>query len=398
VIKLLENGLKVAFIDQNKKHAVLDLSFGFGSAFEKKKHAGIAHFIEHLIFTGTKNLNRLQISKELEKFGAKVNAYTSRETTNFYIEVPAKYFEKPLKILSDCFLQPKFNEKEINVERKIILNELRESFDNPQKFLAIKFYENMFKNSFGRPIIGYSETIKKIKKRDFQHYFKNFYCANNSVCVVLGNVNKKNILEKLERIKHGRQKIELEQLNNTFNATTIEIERKVEQTHLLLGFMAPNALNKDFFSMQLINAILGSGLSSRLKKEIREKRGLAYQIESIYDYGKNYGLFMVYAACKPKNKKEVIQRIKKEFNDLIAKNVLKQELMSAKIKLESDLILDNSTPLDKAEWIIESLRFHFGSENDFLNKIKKISSKEIKSTAKNFFNQEPLIVSLEPKS
>lgn len=399
-MKTIELGNNLVLLHDNTtaKHALIDISFNFGSAFESPKDNGIAHYIEHLVFTGTKDMPRFSVTNKLESYGALVNAYTSKDRTNYFFESPSKYFFNSVDVLMACLDRPFFDPKEIETERLIVLNEIREALDNPQRALFLDFYAGAFSNSLKMPVAGTEESVKRIKRPSFLSYFKKFYSPNNATGVVLGKLNKNALIDSFSVFKE-RKKPNIKLKENKFVPGNHEQHRpNLKQCHLILGFPAMTAKDKDVFSFILSNGVLSTGLGSRLKKEVREKRGLAYQIDTFFDYSNNYGLFGVYVACAPKNKEKVEELILKEFDKLSDKEVSKAELDVAKRKAEAEMIMASSTPLNKAELLINCHRFGWEGPEGFMDKINAVQGKDIKAVAKKYLSLEPLIVKMIPET
>ncbi|MFC1698144.1 M16 family metallopeptidase, partial [Nanoarchaeota archaeon] len=197
--KKLKNGLTVIHKKTNDKSVAVEVMFKVGSNYEPDKWAGISHFIEHMMFEGTKNRNAHNIVKEIEQYGGEINAATSHDRTLYYIKIQKKHFEKALEILSDMLLNSLFDHKIIEKERGVILSEINMITDDPKQYQWLLLFSNLFKkNNTKRPIIGFKKTVEKLKRKDFLYYINQYYAPNNCVVSVVGDV--KNVFKKVVNI------------------------------------------------------------------------------------------------------------------------------------------------------------------------------------------------------
>jgi len=317
--KVLKKGLTVLFEKRNIPVVSISCSVKFGSEFEPLALKGISHFIEHLLFKGTKNRDVKQISEEVEKKGGILNAFTSEEITSFWCKLSSNHLKTGLDLCSDLVLNPLFDEKQLEHERKVILEEIKMYYDNPQTHVFEKIKSLMYKSPFGLPILGTTETMNKISRIQVVDLFKKIYSTNNLILCAVGKADFKEICEigetyfpKTENMVQGRPIFRE-------HGQLIEKRKGVDQANLILGYHAPSMLDKKRYAAELFDVILGRGMSSRLFQEIREKRGLAYSVRGMLEQDKNYGHELIYVGTtkdKVEKCKEIILKEIKKMKEL----------------------------------------------------------------------------------
>ncbi len=328
--KKLENGLTVLFEKRNLPVVSVSTACKFGSEFESLHLKGVAHFIEHLVFKGTKNKTVNEISEEVEKKGGIINAFTGEEFTCFWNKLPSKYLSTAINITSDLALNPLFDKEALERERAVILEEIKMYNDNPQFYVLNKIKELLYEKPFGLFGAGTAETMKAISRNDVLNVFKNSYSTNNMVLTVVGDADFDEICELARIFPKIEKKVE-ERKPIMKNSELIKKRKDVEQANLVLGYHAPNLIDKRRYAAEIMDAILGRGMSSRLFQEIREKRGLAYAVKGMLEQDKNYGYEMIYIGTVKKKVKEVKELILKEIKKIY--KLEKRDLNEAKEQL-----------------------------------------------------------------
>jgi len=318
--QVLPNGLTVIFEKRDLPAVTTIASARFGSGYENEKAKGIAHFIEHSVFKRTKTRTQQEIAREIEKKGGEWNAFTAEEETGFWIKIGAEHFETSLSILSDVMLNPTFAKKDLEMERKVILEEIKMYHDNPPLFTWIKLKELLFASPFGLSPLGNPKVIGKMSKATIQKYHNIHYSPSNMVVSVVGKVDVDKIWNLSKHYFAKRQvqrQIErkgLKILPGPFG-NFIEGRKNIDQANLAFGFHVPSMSSQERYAAEVMNTILGVGFSSRLLQEIREKRGLAYAVGSRLDQGKDYGYCIIKAGTEKKKvetvKKIILEEIKK---------------------------------------------------------------------------------------
>jgi len=394
---MLNNGLTI-LIDQRKTDTItVQATIKTGSNNEVKGIHGVSHFIEHMLFEGTKKRKEAKIiSNEIESLGGELNAYTSNERTCFYVKVPKKHFLKALDIISDVLKNPLFNEKTIEKERKVILKEINMVNDEPRFYQWILFQKNLFqKNPAKYPIYGFRDDVKKISRKNILKYYNKYYVPANTVISVCGDIkNIKKIKDYFIGFDNKKEIKIKEIIEPELKKDIITKEkRKILNSYLVLGYKTVSRLNKDSYVLDIVKAILGRGQSGRIIEEIRGKRGLAYEVGVHHEANFDYGFFSVYLNTDKKNIKEVKKIILDEFKKLKNNDLTIKELKQAKGYLEGQYILENEDTHDRADslgfW--ESIKDANLAET-YLKEIRKVSLKDISKVAKKYFGNYCLAI------
>ncbi len=381
----LDNGLKF-FIEKTPGPTVsIQFCSKFGSAFESSKDSGAAHFLEHLVFTGTKKYTRQKVMLKIDEVGGEINAYTGKENTRFYTKIQPEHLERGIDVLTEITQNSIFPIKEMETERNIVLNEIRDSFDKPTSFIFDQFLNTLFKNTeFERPILGNNKTISNMKRKTVIDYYKKYYNPKNMILGISGNIEIEKTTKLIQNsfLNKGKKTPKPKFKKTKTEKREVFFERDIQQTHLCFGFQAPKTTEKEYYAFEVINAILSGGLSSKLKHEIREKRGLAYQIFSEYVTGLHHSYFVVYAATEPKKVKKLNEILLKELDLLKTKKVSPTVLKKAKQYFEGQEKINTEDSLNRAEDLIDQEIYKLPNKTKVLENIKKITAEDILKTAK----------------
>lgn len=376
-----------------------------GSRYEIAKLNGSSHFIEHLMFKGTKKrLNTLILSQELDNVGAEYNAYTSKDHTGFYIKLDAKHLHLAIDMLSDMLFNSKFESAEINRERGTIIEEINMYEDNPLIFASAFLEQVLFSkdNSLGRLVIGPKENIKNITRQELLNYRDSFYQPANIVIGVSGNFNSIQLNKLVKKYfsrnyqlsitrhpKLGeRRVINYQHYTHSQSQPRIEIKYKsTEQTQLCLGWPAYHYLHPDIEALTVLNVILGANMSSRLFINIRERRGLCYFIKSDFNPYEDTGSFIIQAGLAAPRLEESITLILKEIKKIKQEKVLASELQKAKDYLRGRAILNLEDSSSVADWYAsqELLTNKIETPVEKLRQIDQVSSNDVKRVAADIF-------------
>lgn len=398
----LKSGAKLLY-DSSKYSTVTLANIPFGSALEEEKYAGVAHFIEHLLFTKTKKYNRNEISFNIEQTGSITNAYTKKEATAYYVKGLPNFFEKNLDILFDCLFNSVFDEKEIETERKIILSEITEIKDNPARFVFQNFLSDLYhKHPLGFETAGTEKSVSSIKKKDILRYFKEHYSSNNFCFSINTSIPARKILKDVEirlpDARTGERRARMKKFNlSGWKPRESIIFKDLEQTHVCLGFPFSSKDNNQLAVFNLLSAMLGEGLSSVLFQELREKRGLCYDVHSFVDGDTNHAFFCVYLATNPKNYLKAINLIGREFNNLKEGRITDKQLNRAKAYFKGKQLIAREDPLVMAEQNIFADTFGFEQFEDFLNLAVMKTKKDIQKVCKEAVPDEFTKTILCPK-
>ena len=351
-IHTLQNGLRVilAPMPENKTATVIVMS-GTGSRYENQHENGLAHFLEHMFFKGTKRRPSAKaISEELDAVGSVYNAFTAKERTAYYAKVSSRYLDTALDVISDIFINSKLPEKEITKERGAIIQEIDMYEDMPMRTVDNVFDELIFgkEHPLGRTVLGPKENIRSFTRKEFAAYLKRNYTPGNTVVCVAGAFSEAKVLAKIKkdfgRLKRAAAPTYIPYVPTQESPRIAIKEKKTDQTHFIIGVPAYPYLHKDEFAMAVLSTILGGGMSSRLFLEVREKRGLAYSIHAWVERYPDTGYFAVQAGVEHGKLEKTVETILAEFEKVKRQKVSSVELEKAKsyIKGTSTLALETS--------------------------------------------------------
>lgn len=340
---LLPNGVRIITEEiEHVRSASVGMWVGAGSRDEREGFEGISHFIEHMFFKGTEHRTARALAESLEAVGGQLNAFTTKEYTCYYAKILDEDLDLAIDVLSDMFFCSLFDEKEIEKEKNVVIEEIKMYEDSPDELIHDVFSEQVWNDHpLGKPILGTEESIRALSRDKIMQFLTEHYAPDNLVISVAGKIKHEDIVAKLSsqfgEFKRGGRRI----LEETPSGRTIEYyqTKETEQMHIILGVPGLGQDDDDIYAMHIFNNILGGGLSSRLFQEIREQRGLAY---SVYSYHSTYvdtGLFAIYAGTSPKNTQEVIACILEEIMEMKQKGISSEELQRTKAQIKGSLYL-----------------------------------------------------------
>jgi predicted Zn-dependent peptidase len=314
--KRLKNGLIVIFEKRNLPVVSVSSSVKFGSAFESEETKGIAHFIEHLVFKGTKTRSQKEIAEEIERKGGFLNAYTGEEVTSYWSKLPSRHFLTGISIASDLTLNPKFDDAEFEKEKSVIREEIKMRHDNPSYFVYDKIKEMMYKKPFGLSAGGSEETLRKMNRQQIAKLFNSVYSTDSMIMCIVGKADFGDICKQAEKIYPPTKRKAIKYAPVKRNLEKFEKRAGIDQAHFIFGFHAPTLKEKERYAYETAGTYLFGGMSSKLWQEIREKRGLAYFIRGGFDFGAEYGLGTIYIGTLKEKLKTVRGIIAKEIKNL----------------------------------------------------------------------------------
>lgn len=335
------DGLTIATDTMKDAESVsLNIWVKTGSIYENKRNNGISHVVEHMAFKGTKRRNAKQIAEAFEDMGAYFNAFTSRLNTYYCGKVLSSDLEQCLDILADIIQNSTFDAQELEMERKVILQELAMSKDDPGHIIAELFSLASFGDTaFGRSIIGSRQNISRFTREDLLHYVQEKYCPENMIISAAGKIEHEEFIRLIDQYfthLHSGKKNQYPMIN--YLGGEKRKEKKLEQVNMVLGFAGCPIFSDDYYAMDLLSAILGGGLSSRLFQEVREKRGLVYTISAYHTAHRDTGSFKIYAATSPEKCNETLQVVCVELQK-IAQEIRPEELKRALTQNRVDLLM-----------------------------------------------------------
>ncbi len=329
--KKLKNGMSVIMEKRELPVVALSISNRFGAGDERSEIKGIAHFIEHMVFTGTKTRTHEDISKEIEKRGGILNAFTANEITSFWFKLPSEHVFSGLDILIDILKNPTFLSEKFEKEKKVILEEIKMYHDDPMRNVHEKIVENLYEEPFGIGIIGNKQSVSELKRDFVFDFFMKNYNPENYIVTIVGNADFDKIYEYLEKnFSFIGGKIKESKVTKK-NAETTEERQGIDQAHFIFAVHSPLITDKDYYALEVLDAYLANGMSSKLFLKIREEKGLAYTVQSSINAERNYSYYEIYVGTMKEAVSEVKKIILEEFGNV--KNMTEIELNEAKERL-----------------------------------------------------------------
>ncbi len=361
-----------------------------GSRYDKPEKEGLAHFYEHLVFRGTKKYpTKKELALTVDKMGAEYNGATAQEYTFYYVKSAAVYLQSALEIVSQLLVEPLLAEESLDVERKIILEELHMYEDVPQYKAEMEIMKLLYpRHPLGKTGVGSPRTIERIRGEDFLDFQQNFYTADKTVLVVAGNFPKKEVKKMAEnyfaKMKTGEPREFLPVLP-IGKVAKKRIRRKTDQVHLSLGGRAFSYFSRERFPQTLLNIILGQGMSSRLFQRIREEAGLAYSVKSEAEALADTGVFLVSAGLNRQKAEKGVKEIRKELKNI--KSISQEELAKAKNYFQGQLALSLEDSLAQALFYGKEILLEgkIVEPEKIIKKIKKVKLAEVVEVGEKIF-------------
>ncbi|MDD5566778.1 MAG: pitrilysin family protein [Patescibacteria group bacterium] len=402
--KVLANGLRVITVPVKETKAVTVLIiFKVGSRQENRGWGGVSHFLEHLMFKGTKRRpSTLDISKALDEVGAEYNAFTTKDHTGYYIKINYERLDLALDMLSDMLQNSLFDPREIEREKGVIAEEINMYEDNPLMYVEDVFEQTVFgkDHPLGRLVIGSRASVKKLSRSQIIDYYARHYLAKRAVIVVAGPVSAeitKKVNRYFSKLKPGNIEKKLPSQKTKQPSLKINlIKKKTEQIQLCLGFPALASSDSRRYALGLLTIILGGNMSSRLFISIRERQGLAYYIRADANFYEDNGTFLIQAGLDKSRLVQAIEAILKELEAVVQKPVTQAELRKAKEFIRGKTVLELEDSSNLAVWYgrQEALEGKIITPEERYNRIKKVTRSEINKIAKQIFRQSKLNIAL----
>jgi predicted Zn-dependent peptidase len=396
---VLDNGVRVVV---ERIPAVKSVTIGIwvnvGSRDEQPTEAGLSHFLEHMFFKGTPSRTATEISREIDALGGEMNAFTTRETTAFYVKVLDQQLKPAISLLADLFHHSRFDAKEVEKEKQVVLEELRMVQDDPEDLVQELHTEQALEHHpLGRPILGDASIIKSLRREQLLQYVARHYLPLQTVIAVAGNFELKVLLLLIEQSFGSFERTGWPRLNRWPPEVKggLQVRQKpLEQAHLSLGLRGLALTHKDRYAAHALNAVLGGSVSSRLFQEIREKRGLAYSIYSYLSSFSDAGILTVYAATRPREAARVVELVCREVRRVRAHGVERKELERAKNQLKGSLMLSLESTHSRMSKLAKDELFHGRqtSLEEMMSEIDQVSGDQVLQLARSLFDLSKLSV------
>ncbi len=390
---LLPNGLLI--LSKKNEHVssiAIEAWVKVGSRYESEKENGIAHFIEHLNFKGTKKRTSKQIAEEFDAIGGYLNAYTSREHTVYSAKILKEFLPLTIDIFNDIMFNSTYNEEDIEKEKNVVLQELAQAFDNPEDLSFELFYADSFKDqAIGKSILGTEENINSFTKNDVVNFVQKFYTAPRIIISAAGNVDHEELVKLIKNnfFPFEEKSTPIPAVKAFYTGGyRFKLDQDLSQFHLLIGFKGISLESQDYYKQEMLANILGGSISSRLFQEIREKRGLVYSVGSFCQYYSDTGLFGISAATSIDKLNELIQvlgdEVKKTTFDL-----KQEELNRCLAQVKSALLMGRET-VDNWVGILAGNYSYYGRyipKEEIWEQYAKLTIEDIQLFAKEVFSQ-----------
>jgi predicted Zn-dependent peptidase len=396
---LLDNGVRV--VSETIPY-VRSVSVGVwanvGSRDETGQENGISHFLEHMVFKGTKSRSVREIAQSLESLGGYLNAFTTKEQTCFYARVLDEHVKQAVDVLSDLVQHATFKHDELEKEKLVVIEELKNAEDDPEDIIHDYFDKALFPtHSIGFPIIGTEANLRAFTRNDLQLRVGEHYTASNMVVAAAGNINHAELVRLVRKYftsvpSTHQLKLRKQAPNKSARGTTLEYERHIQQSHVCIGTVGYSIRHRDRYPLMVMNALLGEGMSSRLYQTIREKFGMAYSVYSFVNMVSDTGSFGAYLGTDKKNVTDATELLHKEFEKLRRKPVPRAELDRTKSQIKGTMMLGLESMSGRMMRLGTS-ELYFGSFfslDTILKKVDAVTPESIHRVANDVLREEHL--------
>jgi len=398
---VLPNGVRV--ITERMAHVrsvTVGIWIGTGSREEQPEQSGLTHFIEHMVFKGTKNRSAEQIARSVDSIGGGLDAFTSKELVSYNVKVLDEHLPEAFDVVADLVRNPLFAVEDIEKEKGVILEELKMEVDNPEYLIHEIFSSSFWKgHALGRPILGTKKTIRAFDRDKVEEYYNQFYVPSNILITAAGNLEPKTLV-KLAQDHFAdlkpRKRRAPEAPPRPHAPLVFRNKNSLEQVHLYLGVPSISMPHKSRFAAYILNAILGGGMSSRLFQNIREKQGLAYSVYSELTMYRDAGCMLIYAGTSQKSAGKVIESVVKELGAIATHKVTREEMRRAKDHLKGSYVLGlESTSSRMGNLARQELYFkRFYSLDEMLERIEAVTHEEVLTLAQQFFDPKQMAIAM----
>src|SRR5436189_4841439 len=399
--EVLPNGLTL--ITEEMQH-IRSVSIGIwiktGSRDEDLQWNGISHFIEHMVFKGTKNRSAEDIARQVDSIGGNMDAFTAKECVCFNVKVLDEHMPIAMDVLSDLVLNPVFDGADITRERGVILEEIKMDEDSPDHLVHEIFTQNFWKDHpLGKPILGTKETVKKFEQPVVLDFYGQRFAPGNLIICAAGNLKHAQFVELVA--KHFAQ---MQPKKNGFHSPQPKIvpriimrnKKALEQVQICVGVPSHPIAHQKRYASYILNTLLGGGMSSRLFQNIRERQGLAYAIYSDLNPYRDTGCLSVYAGTSRESAGKVVQSIVSEFKKLKTATVPDDELRRSKDQLKGSLMLSLESSTSRMSNLARQEMYfdHFYGLDELIQKIESVTAEELQTLANTFFQTDNIAVTI----
>jgi predicted Zn-dependent peptidase len=371
-----------------------------GSRHEMPEVNGISHFVEHMVFKGTKSRSAQKIAREVDAIGGNLDAFTGKETVCFNVKVLDEHVQTALDVLSDLVLNPIFANDDIKRERGVILEEIKMDEDNPDYLVHEIFTQNFWKDHpLGKPILGTQATVRTFEQDTLFDYYGKRFVGGNMVFSAAGNLHHDEFVQMVSdrfSVLPGGSDRELQPAPKTSARINLRNKKALEQVQLCLGVPSQPIAHERRYTTLLLNTVLGGGMSSRLFQTVREERGLAYSIFSDLSPYRDTGSLCVYAGTSSSKALDVIGLVMKEFTRLKSEALPEDELRRAKDQLKGNIILGLESSMSRMSNLARQEMYfeHFFGVDEIMQKVEDVTAPEVMEMANELFDGDKVAVTL----
>ncbi len=399
--EVLPNGLTI--LTEEMEH-IRSVSIGIwvktGSRHEDPAMNGISHFVEHMVFKGTRSRSAEDIARQVDSIGGNMDAFTAKECVCFTIKVLDDHLPIAMDVLSDLVLNPVFDGKDITRERGVILEEIKMDEDNPEYLVQEIFTQNFWKDHpLGKPILGTKETVRRFDQPGVVEYYGKRFTPGNLIIAAAGHIDHSHFVDlvksRFSQLKPGSNGYH-EAPPKTVSRITMRNKKSLEQVQICVGVPSHSISHEKRYASYILNTLLGGGMSSRLFQKVREQQGLVYSIFSELNPYRDTGLFSVYAGTSRESAPKVVNAIVAEFGELKRKPVSDEELRRAKDQLKGSLMLSlESSTARMSNLARQEMYFdRFFGLDEIINRIESVKVSDLTEMANEFFRPELIAVTV----
>ncbi len=399
-LAVLRSGLKVVLVPCEAESVAVGIFVASGSRHDTERTAGISHFIEHMLFKGTPTRKPIDITRAIEGRGGNFNAMTGEESTCYYAHMPNEYLGEAVDILSDMYLRATIPEEEFDREKMVVLEEIKMYEDEPDSVAMETLQRNLFpKSRLGAPVAGSAKSLMPLRPDDLRRYIKSHYRADNTIVVIAGRFDASEALDivadafsPLKSARRGSPSPE-----KSFGAAVplATKEKDIQQAQLALGYRTFGIGDRRRYAASVMDAILGRGMSSRLFQEVREKRGLSYDVSSRMSFFRDAGMFTVTAGLDSMKADRALATIDRELKRICDRKVSKTELDRTKEFLVGNFRLSHERVTSKLFFYGQTMLAYgkLVAPSEQVAGIKSVTAEDIQQTARAIFKESARAVS-----
>ncbi len=372
-----------------------------GGRYESPSHAGISHFIEHMVFKGTRRYTCEGLKQQIEGVGGSLNAFTAEEQTCYMVKLPARYSKRALNVLAEMVCHPRYSSRDLERERDVILEEILMIEDSPAQHVQELFQQLLWQgHPLGTLLSGTPKSVKAITRKHLTQYWKRHYQPKNMLVAVVGAVDAESINEQCEKL-FGKLKPQscapFKKAPRPFQKPrSVVVTKTTEQTHLCLGTFAGSRAHPGRYAMELLNVVLGANMSSRLFREVRERRGLVYDIGSQIRRYQDAGVFLVSAGCDPSKLKETLKVVSAELREAKRGHFSLAELKRAKDYYAGQFWMGLEDTMEHMLWMGESMLVSNRKPDpeELLKAMNQVTMQDMKKYTQGLFKNKGMHLSI----